>query len=204
MTQDGKVKAVGNGTVYITCAPKMNPDGASKCRITVKTLTDKITLNKKSTRMFKGSRMTLTPSALPSSASNKKVSWKSSDASVASVSAQGVVTAKKKGVAVITCTAKDGSGAKASCRVTVTIPVGKITLSKTKATLLKGRSLTLKAAASPADAENRNVEWKSDNAKVAAVSATGKVTAKAKGRAVISCRAKDGSGTKAVCVITVE
>ena len=50
--------------------------------------------------------------------------------------------------------------------------------------------------------DNKAVVWKSSNTKVATVTQAGKVTAKAKGKAVISCTAKDGSGAKVVCVVT--
>ena len=79
----------------------------------------KVALNRSSYRIKKKKSFRLTALVSPASAYNKKVSWKSSNPKVAKVSAKGVVKAKKKGRAFITATAKDGSGRKASCKVTV-------------------------------------------------------------------------------------
>lgn len=61
----------------------------------------------------------LSPTILPKNATNKDVKWKSSKKSVATVSKDGTIKAKKKGTTTITCTAKDGSGRKATCEITV-------------------------------------------------------------------------------------
>ena len=55
----------------------------------------------------------------PASATNKAVAWKSSNTKIATVSSTGKVTAKSAGTVTITCTAKDGSGKKATCKITV-------------------------------------------------------------------------------------
>ena len=81
--------------------------------------------------------------------------------------------------------------------------VAKITLNKTSATLSPVDTLTLKATVTPSDATNKAVAWKSSNTKVATVSSSGKVTAKAAGTTTITCTAKDGSGKSAACKITV-
>ena len=81
--------------------------------------------------------------------------------------------------------------------------VAKITLNKTSATLSPVDTLTLKATVTPSDATNKAVTWKSSNTKVATVSSSGKVTAKAAGTTTITCTAKDGSGKSAACKITV-
>ena len=91
-----------------------------------------------------------------------------------------------------------------SIRVQVpTIKVTSIKLNKKWVGLNRGGTTTLKATVSPYNASNKTVTWKSSNTKVATVSSTGKVTAKATGTAVITCTAKDGSGKKATCKITV-
>lgn len=78
-----------------------------------------VALSRSSCRIKKKKSFRLTARVSPDSAYNKKVSWKSSNPKVAKVSAKGVVKAKKKGRAFITATARDGSGRKASCKVTV-------------------------------------------------------------------------------------
>ena len=166
----------------------------------------KITLNKASANVERGKTLQLTATVTPTTATNKAVTWTSSNTKVATVSSTGKVTAKAVGVATITCTARDGSGVKATCKVTVKNPVvkvSKITLNKTSASLIKGDTLALKATVTPATATNKAVTWKSSNTKIATVSSSGKVTAKAAGTVTITCTAKDGSGKKATCRITV-
>ena len=166
----------------------------------------KVTLNKASANVERGKTLQLTATVTPTTATNKAVTWTSSNTKVATVSSTGKVTAKAVGTTTITCTAKDGSGVKATCKVTVKNPVvkvSKITLNKTSASMIKGDSLALKATVTPTNATNKAVVWKSSNTKVATVSSTGKVTAKAAGTVTITCTAKDGSGKKATCRITV-
>ena len=79
-----------------------------------------ITLNKTSTSISVGNSETLTATVAPENAANKDLKWASSDTSVATVAADGTVTAVKAGTATITATAADGSGKSATCTVTVT------------------------------------------------------------------------------------
>ena len=79
-----------------------------------------ITLNKAETSISVGNSETLTATVTPENAANKDLKWASSDTSVATVAADGTVTAVKAGTATITATAADGSGKSATCTVTVT------------------------------------------------------------------------------------
>ena len=174
------------------------------CKITVTKPITKITLNKTSAKIFIGKTVTLKSTVSPSNATNRNVTWKSSNTSVATVSSAGVVTGKKAGTATITCTAKDGSGVKATCKITVTKPVTKITLNKAAASIKAGKTVKLSAAVTPTNATDRSVIWSSSNTSIATVSSTGVVTAKKAGTVTITCKAKDGSGVKATCKITVK
>ena len=217
----GKVTAVSAGTASITCMAKDGSDKKATCEVTVTDPTPpkpsvvkvaKITLNKTTASVGKGKTMQLTATVTPTNATNKAVTWKSSNTKIATVSSTGKVTAKSAGTVTITCTAKDGSGKKATCKVTVTEPkppvkptvkVTKLTLNKKTATLSPKETLTLRATVTPTNATNKAVIWKSSNTKIATVSSTGKVTAKSAGTVTITCTAKDGSGKKATCKITV-
>ncbi len=160
------------------------------------------------TRTSKNKMPTLTLKATvsPADATNPAVTWKSSNTKVAKVSKSGKVTAVGKGTCTITCKAKDGSGVKATCKITVKDKlVTKITLNKIAASVKKGRTLQLLVKTiKPADAFNKKVTWKSSNKKVAVVDKNGKVRALKKGTCVITCTAADGSGVKATCKITVK
>lgn len=87
------------------------PADVKVSRITLSTSTD--------LALTKGQTQKLTATVAPTNATNKVVTWSTSNASVATVSTSGLVTAKAAGTATITCTAKDGSGKKATCKLTV-------------------------------------------------------------------------------------
>ena len=211
---NGKITAKTAGSAVITCKSVSDNSVVGICNVTVKAKVqtpseikvNKITLNKTTASVTKGKTLQLTATVAPSNATKKEVKWSTSNKNVAMVSPSGLVTAKSAGTATITCTAQDGSGVKATCKITVKNPVVKVTrvtLNKTTATLAPKETLTLKATVTPTNATNKAVTWKSSNTKIATVSSSGKVTAKAAGTVTITCRAKDGSGKKATCKITV-
>ena len=203
VSASGLVSAKRRGTAIITCTAKDGGGAKASCKITVNLAVAKISLSRTSLALNKGRTFTLKAIVSPAAATNRAVTWKSSNTKVATVSSAGKVTFKARGTATITCTAKDGSGVSASCKVTVRIPVSVINLGRSSATLLKGKTLALRAGVGPASANNKTVSWKSSNTSVATVSSTGTVTAVGKGTAVITCSARDGSGVKSTCKITV-
>ena len=139
----------------------------------------------------------------PANATNKAVTWSSDNISVATVDANGLVTAVAEGSATITVTTEDGNKT-ATCEVTVTtatVPVTGVTLDPTSLTLNVNQTATLTATITPNDATNQNVTWTSDNPSVATVSG-GVVTAVAPGEATITATTQDGS-FDATCTVTV-
>ena len=161
-----------------------------------------VTLDKTTLTLNKGQAKILTPTIIPSNATNKEVRWSSSNKAVAGVGSNGKVSAYAPGTATITCTTRNG-GFKATCKVTVVIPVTGVTLNKTTYEMSKGKTVTLKATVKPSEATNKKVTWKSSKTSVATVDSSGKVTAVGKGTATITVTTKDGS-FKAVCKITVK
>ncbi|MDE6908659.1 MAG: Ig-like domain-containing protein, partial [Lachnospiraceae bacterium] len=165
-----------------------------------------IQVNYSKIKMRKGTKFRwLEVSVLPENASDKTLSWESSNPKVASVNGKGVIKAKKTGKARITVATANGIKKHISVQVVnKKITVTKIKLSRKKATLKKGKKLKLSPTVTPVNAENKKLTWESSNSKVASVNSKGVVTAKKPGKAKITCRAKDGSRKKAVCVITVK
>ena len=115
----GKVTAVAPGTATITVT---TADGGktANCTVTVTQPVNDVTLDKTTMDLFVGNGGTLTAKIQPDNASNKTVDWTTSNAGVATVDANGKVTAVGAGKATITATAADGSEKKAVCEVTVT------------------------------------------------------------------------------------
>ena len=208
---NGVVKGVKAGRVIITAKTTDGSNISATCTVTVKQPVTRISLSKKAT-MYTGKKLTLKAKVIPANASNKALTWKSSNTKIAKVASNGVVTGVKAGTVKITATAKDGSRKSATCTVTVRQSVSKITLSKTNVVLpKKGSSYNVRVTVAPKNAYNKNVTVKSANTKVVKVSAstvksgkTVKITAVKRGKTKVAFTAKDGSKKSAICKVTVK
>ena len=117
-----------NESITDKAAHDYDDDADTTCNICgyVRTVTpeivpvSQITLNKAEASISVGNSETLTATVAPENATNKALTWASSDEDVATVAPDGTVTAVKAGAATITATAADGSGKSATCTVTVT------------------------------------------------------------------------------------
>ena len=200
---NGKVTGVKAGEATITVT---TDDGGktATCKVTVSNKEVKVTgvkLNKTATSLLVGGNETLVATILPENATNQKVTWKSSNAAVATVDAAGKVTAVKAGEATITVTTEDG-GKTATCKVTVKPNlVSEITLAALA--IYVGESKAVTATVKPDDATNKELTWKSSDESIATVDNTGKVTGKKIGTATITATARDGSGVSGSCTVTV-
>ena len=112
----GKIQArsVGSAVVKVSAGSV-----SASCKITVVQPVTRISLNRSSVSMNAGETFQLTASVQPSTANNKEITWSSDTPETAAVSENGLVTALKKGTAVITAEAQDGSGVKATSKITV-------------------------------------------------------------------------------------
>ncbi|EHJ02125.1 Ig domain protein group 2 domain protein [Clostridium sp. DL-VIII] len=206
---NGKLTAVGAGSATITCTASDGSGKSATCVVTVTPAIVKATSVKLNTNKLNwtvGKTGTFTATVAPSNASNKGVTWKSSNTKIATVSSNGKLTAVGVGSGTITCTASDGSGKSATCTLTVTNPLTKVTsvaLNTANLNWTVGKTGTFTVTVGPSNASNKGVTWKSSNTKVATVYANGKLTAVGAGSATITCTASDGSGKSATCVVTV-
>ena len=162
-----------------------------------------LTLSESTLTLNSGSTAQLTVTATPPDALNPSVTWSSSDESVATVDATGLVTAVAGGTCTITAAAVDGSGKTATCQVTVVQLVTGITLSETSLRLESDGYKKLTATIEPSNASNKEVTWTSSDENVAEVTKTGGVAAIGEGQCTITCAATDGSGVFATCSVVV-
>ena len=162
-----------------------------------------VTLNQTSISLVPGAGEGLTATVTPADATNKKVTWKSSNEAVATVDANGIVIGVASGTATITVTTEDG-GYTATCAVEVInfVNVTGVTLNKTSTTIAVGASETLTATVTPDNATFKNVTWKSSNEAVATVDANGKVTGVKAGTATITVETMVGN-KRATCAVEV-
>jgi uncharacterized protein YjdB len=147
-------------------------------------------------------QLTATPKDANGTAlSGRAVTWATSNAAAATVSASGLVTGVAAGSATITATSEGQSG---TSTITVTnLPVASVTVSPASASLTVGATTQL--TATPKDANGtalsgRTVTWATSNAAVATVSASGLVTGVAAGSATITATSEGKSGTSAITV----
>lgn len=119
VTSKGVVKGVGKGTATITVKTKDGSKKKATCKVTVVEKVTSIKLSTTSKKLTVGNKFTLKATVLPKTASNRSVTYTSSNTKVATVSSSGTVVAKGEGTTVITVKAKDGSGIKATCKIKV-------------------------------------------------------------------------------------
>lgn len=203
----GTVTAIGSGTATITAMPDQQPGGIpSSITITVPAVSlTGISVAPSSVLVLPGGTTSVTVNFTPTSATNKAVSWVSSNPAVATVHpTTGVITGVSEGTTTITVTSAQGPH-----QATVSVSVGPsqgviaVRLDKTSVALQSGSNAQLTATVLPSDASNKLVKWTSSNPSVARVDGTGRVTALSKGTATITATTDDGSYT-ATCSVTVD
>lgn len=157
-----------------------------------------VTLSVKQTKLGKGEKFSLSPKVTPSGMAGK-LKYKSIAPAIASVSNNGVITAKKKGTTVVMATV--GGTTFAHCVVTVKNAPMEVALNKTKIILKKGKTYQLKVTL-PAGTASNKLSWNSANKSIATVNSKGLIIANKKGKTTI--RIKTYNGKEAKCVVTVK
>ena len=158
-----------------------------------------IKLNYSEYTLKKGGKLKLKAKTSPG---KYKVVWSSSRKKVASVSQKGVVRGLSRGSAKITAKIK-GTGQKAVCKVSVGIPVKKITVKEKQIQMTAGDEIRAEYTVTPSNATNKSVTFTSSAKAVAGVSKKGVIKAKSEGSTVITIKAQDGSNKKAKITVTV-
>lgn len=199
---NGKVTANKPGTAVI----KVVTNDLSKeaaCTVTVKRHAESVELSQKEIKLYLGENRSLTATVLPSDASDKNVTWSSSNPNVATVSTAGNVVSKSVGTTVITVKTADG-GHQASCHVTVLEPVvyaTSLTITPQALNMNIGESASLTLQMLPSNA-NEKLVWESDNESVARV-VNGDITAVGVGVAEIMVKGKNVT-SNAVTVTVID
>lgn len=199
----GVVTGVGRGQATIRATAADGGGQRASVNVTVKQQPESITLSGLSGNIRVGGGVTLKATVLPNTTSDKAVVWSTSDASVATVSANGYVKGVRAGSCTITCQSKTFPEVYAQIDVTVYAPVTSITFNEKKPSVAVGRSIALSWTVKPQDATDSSVSFSTNKPDVVSVSDDGIVTGLKRGECYVYATANDGSGKKATIRVTV-
>ncbi|MCI9491222.1 MAG: DUF1593 domain-containing protein [Dorea sp.] len=208
----GIVKGLKAGKTTITATVKDKNKKALKaaCKVTVKKrLIKSLKTDFSSAVMEVGSTKAVKASIKPGNASVKKLKYTSSDNSIASVSSNGIITAKKEGKATVNVSTKDGSKKSVSIQITVKtktaseVKVSGILAEETSIKLEVGTPKQINVTVTPENAANKKLNYNTSDPDVATVSESGMIQAHVKGNAEITISAADGSGISTVVNVAV-
>ena len=201
---NGMVAGVAKGSVYIDATATDGSKKVGSFYLTVVQSVEEITIKETDVTVATGrSASALHCTVLPKTATNKSLTWYSSDETIATVRG-GVVTGRKAGECFVTCASVTNPEVTASIPVHVIQLVKDITFTTPKGlSFYIGESRQLEWQIAPEDASIQAVTFKSRAPKVAVVDQNGIVTGLAKGQANIEVRATDGSGKYRVYTVTI-
>lgn len=202
VSEKGKVTGVKGGSAIITA---VSEDGGyvATCLVTVVQPVSSVKLNHTSYKLGLGKSVTLKATVTSNTSSNPKVKWTSSNTKVATVSSTGKVTAKKLGSCTITAKVTDGTGKKATCKITVVRETTSIKLNRSYLTLVTGKNYRLKATIKPTNATYKTVKWSSSDTAIARVDDSGLVRGLSVGSCNVEAAAKDNSKKSDFCYVEV-
>jgi len=192
------------GTFYSNAQDSSTRDSVSQVTVQTNGQDNKpvtgVSLNKRILELDINKTERLHETVTPSDATNKRVIWSSNDAKIATVDANGSVTANSVGNAKITVTTTDGNN-QAICAVTVIKQVKSITLQETSIDIKVGEEMQLSVSCDPVDT-TEELEWKSNKPGIATIN-NGKVSAIFEGEATITVSTKGGSKKTDSCIVKV-
>lgn len=201
---NGVVKANNQGNCEISLEYKNTI--YAKCKVKVSPLlASSITLESHELEIIEGESVLLNATIAPENAENQDVRWSSSDESIATVSEQGMITAKTVGEVIISAVVE---GTQVSDRCVVVVLPRKVTgiTVQGSVNILLGETYQLKASVEPQDATNKKIIWESSNPEIASIDKTGCIRGVALGDAIITATTEDGNfkATSAVSICEMD
>ena len=199
---DGIVTGLKGGVAIIIVKTEERGLVAS-CQVTVQEFVTSVDITSDDLRMGLGEVKQLAAKVSADSATNKTLTWASSNPGIVSVDETGKISGNGIGKATIYAYATDGSGLFDSIMVEVIKPVSSITISPASVSIPEGKTARVSVSINPADATYRDIEWSSTDTSVAIVDNTGEITGLKAGICKITATATDGSGIVGTCRVTV-
>ena len=200
----GIVTAKASGSCVITASTTDGTDITKSFTLKVTQPVTSLEMNESVKTLKEGCGGVLRAFAYPLNADDKSVLFISSNTNVATVDARGVLHAKEKGTCTIYAYTKDGSNLRTSCVLNVERPVQNVVTEQEEISVYAGKTASVNASVSPADASNTNLIYTSSNPEIASVDENGIVTAIAKGTCSITCTSAYNNKISAVCTVDVK
>ena len=193
--------------VQVSAALKSDPSRYANFRLCIAPGVKKITVSAPTTYVdLSGSKTLQLKATCDPEDAIADVTWSTSSSKIATVDASGLVTARKTGKVTITATAKDGSKVKGRITLRVVSGVTGLTI-EGAGSVAAGKSITLKAVMTPADATEKGVVWSVDCDKsIASISQSGKLTTKkvsAITTITVTAVSKQNSAIRATHTVTI-
>lgn len=191
------------GGVAIIIAKTEERGLVASCSVTVQEFVSSVDIDSENLKINVGDARQLKANVLPESATNRELTWSSSNNGIVSVNSNGKIEGKNVGKATIYAYASDGSGLYDTINVEVIYPVTSISVSPSVAKVQQGKSTMVTATVSPSNATYKNIEWSSSDTNIATVDSSGTIIGLNKGSCKIYATATDGTGIVGVCNLTV-
>lgn len=190
--KNGVVTGVGKGQAVITV---LSADGYAKTRVRlrVQQQPESVQVTASTDKMVAGKRYTLKAQVLPKNADNQKVTWLSSDESIAAVNARGQVSALAPGQVTLMAVCADDPSVTGSVTVAVVRLATSVAFEQKSYDVVINQTAQTALTVGPEDATDKSVTYKSNKPKVVSVDETGLLTALAPGKATITATTADGS-----------
>lgn len=210
VTSDGKVNGVAAGTTYVICSANDGSGKQDKVKVVVSESHVPVTSisigSEKSITLEPGASQKIDVTVLPANATDKSLTFTSTDTNVALVDEEGNLTAKTEGSCSIVIQSVDNPSLIESLNVIVSTSVTHVTgvdiSEESKTVEENAEPFQLTATVSPVDASNKSVTWTSSAPSIASVSANGLVTPIKAGEALITVTTADGGFYKS-CLVSI-
>ena len=203
VTSGGNLAGRKAGTVTVTVTDPSSKKKAS-VKIRVVTMIEDLEITPRYPELFVGKTVRLEATITPKDATDKKLTWESEHPEIAKVAANGTVTAVAPGTTYIYARSQDGSFKVALARVTVTVPMKKITLAVKEKNFFTEEVKKTEYTVEPENTTNKKISWTSSDPGVAEVNSYGTVSAKSPGKCTITGTAQDGGGATVKFTVYVD
>lgn len=200
--ENGVVTGVSRGSATIRVKSE---DGYAQTRVTVQVRqpAEEIQLELAKATLPEGKTATVKATVLPKDTNNKKLTWSSSDESIATVNREGRVKGIQPGTVTITAASAEVPEVTGSIDVQVVRLAKSVAFEQKEYDVILGQTAQLAVTVGPEDTTDKSVTYKSNNPKKVSVDENGVVTALAAGKATITATTADGSRRQATTVVRV-